>query len=144
LHESNGKDGAESRSWNRCYTEIRFNVFDSLLVVTPKYWVPFIVEKENGNIDQYLGYGELKIEGSYWKHPDVLKLTVLLKKGANLDLRKGGVRVNLTWRPIQSFWPGFTEINPALYVQYWNGTGERLETFDIPTKSIRTGVIFAL
>lgn len=61
-HQSNGRAGEQSRSWNRLIFDIAFEKNQSLLVFKPWYRLP---EKdagdENPDIHKYLGYGEVDL-----------------------------------------------------------------------------------
>ncbi|MDY0328147.1 MAG: phospholipase A [Arcobacteraceae bacterium] len=76
IHESNGKNNEQSRSWNRLYTEATFQLGN--LFITPKVWyrIPERTKKavndydgdDNPDIHKYYGFGELGIKYPYKKH----------------------------------------------------------------------------
>ncbi len=141
-HESNGKAGADSRSLNRIYATSFLQVVDSLLWIQPKLWIPIIVEKQNENIRQYEGNASLAVKIAYPGHPDLLALQVELRKGSNLDFRKGAVVVNLAIRPLTILGlKGIDVLNGSVLIQYWNGVGESLINFDRVEKTFRIGFV---
>lgn len=72
IHNSNGKGGTDSRTWNRLYAQGTFLLGD--LFITPKIWYKFHengdyeTHEDNPDILKYYGYGELLITYPYKKH----------------------------------------------------------------------------
>ncbi len=142
-HESNGRDGPESRSWNRGYVQVTI-VPMSWFLVRPKMWIPFIVERQNENIKQYRGYGDLSFELSMAKDRDLATLQIEIHKGANLDVHKGGIQVGFVFKPIELIFGEQPKLfNGSFYLQYWNGEGESLLLFDQPVRRLRIGFILS-
>jgi len=133
-HESNGKDGVESRSWNRFYIQPRIllkvpeNLFDfHSLGISIKAWHVFHESKRNGDIADFKGYGELALKLYGERH----NFIATHSRGANIDI--GTTLLEYFFR-LGNGW--------ALYAQYFNGYGEMLVDYD--KKSRRFGVGFSV
>lgn len=134
VHQSNGKAGNLSRSWNRLYGTM---VFDrGPLAIGAKVWwrIPED-EKEyegdprgddNPDIEDYMGNFELQAVYGLEEH----RFTMLLRN--NLDSPNRGA-FELTWSyPIIG--------NLRLYTQYFNGYGESLIDYNAHTQRIGIGI----
>lgn len=135
-HESNGKGGIDSRSWNRVYWEPRLVYkrlegklfgFDTLAVYI-KAWIKFN-EKQSDNPDilDYYGNGELTVK----LYSDEYQFVVKARKGLKKDY--GNIQIELMHRLSENF---------SLYAQFWNGYGESL--LDYNRQTTRYGIGFAL
>ncbi|QSX41418.1 phospholipase A [Shewanella cyperi] len=134
VHQSNGKAGDMSRSWNRVYGTM---VFDSgpLALAARVWWRIPESEKEyegdprgddNPDIEDYLGNFEL--HAVYGLNEQ--RYTLLLRN--NLDNPNRGA-VELTWSyPLVG--------NLRFYAQYFNGYGESLIDYNAHTQRIGLGV----
>lgn len=84
LHNSNGRGGVESRTWNRLYAKAIFMVGDIFL--TPTLWYKlhekgdYKTHEDNPDILKYYGYGDLLITYPYKKHIFELLLRDNLRK----------------------------------------------------------------
>jgi outer membrane phospholipase A len=132
-HESNGKEGADSRSLDTIYLRPRF-VLGTLgkwaFVVLPELQAYLGESDENADIDEYRGYGKLKF---YFGHNDGPTLMVSAWVGKDfehgtwqLDL---AVPTRLRWLKLESY----------LHVQYFNGYGESLRDYRVRSDALRAG-----
>ena len=129
-HQSNGKSGTTSRSWNRVYADFIFERGNFYLEIKP--WVRIHEGKDSDNnpdIDKYLGYGELMAMYNINDH------TVSLMLRNNLRLHNRGA-IQLDW----SF-PLIDEMKG--YVQFFNGYGESLIDYNRSVNSFGIGVIIS-
>jgi phospholipase A1 len=124
-HESNGRGGELSRSWNRVFAADRGNFF---IALKPWYRIPEDDDDDdNPNIEKYMGYGELF--GGYQLKGQVFSF--MLRN--NLRQNNRGA-VELGWSyPIMT--------NLRLYAQYFNGYGESLVDYDHSVNRIGIGVM---
>jgi len=134
VHQSNGKAGDLSRSWNRLYGTM---VFDSgPLALAAKVWwrIPENAKQyegdprgdDNPDIEDYLGNFELHAVYGLGEQ----RYTLLLRN--NLSSPNRGA-VELTWSyPLMG--------NLRLYAQYFNGYGESLIDYNAHTQRIGLGV----
>lgn len=127
-HQSNGRSGEFSRSWNRVFASFLFEKGNWTYDLKPWIWVSSDKEKsDNPDIDDYMGYGEFRV--SYGKSNHVVSgmFRNLLESGFD----KGAVE--LSW----SF-PVFDYPYLRGYVQYFYGYGESL--IDYNNKVNRLGI----
>ena len=89
FHESNGKDGLTSRSWERVYAEAEF--VKGGFYIIPTVWVPFFKDDQNPDVEKYYGYGELTA-GYIWENDVQLSA----KGRLGTDLNKGNVRIDFS------------------------------------------------
>ena len=152
-HQSNGKSGAVSRSWNRVYASFVFekprflDLGDFYLELKPWLRIPENEnEDDNPSMEKYLGYGELRAV----LHTRGLKFSLMGRN--NLRARNlGAVQLDcsfpLEWlNPLN--WFSATRKAPdgqkgklRGYLQYFNGYGESLIDYDHAVQRIGVGVI---
>lgn len=134
-HESNGKGGTLSRSWNRIYLNLTFERDNLIIDLKPWYRLPEDEKTDaadphgddNPNIEKYVGNGELTL--AY--HINGNTFSTVWRN--NLRRRNKG-SVELGW----SF-PLFRRLKG--YVQYFNGYGESLIDYDAYTNRIGVGFL---
>jgi outer membrane phospholipase A len=135
-HESNGKDGADSRSLNIVYFRPTLTIGrdDGLqLALQPRAWAYLGDSSSNPDIADYRGYADLRVVAG-WKRG--LQLAALGRMGR--DGNHGSVQLDLTY-PTMRFFGSF-----SLYldVQYFTGYGESLLGYNQKSDQLRVG--FAL
>jgi phospholipase A1 len=117
VHQSNGKGGAQSRSWNRIYAQFAFERGGFALLVRPCYRTHDAmaggVPDNNPDIVDYLGHGDLLL--SY--HPDGSghSFAALMRQ----NFRTGHGAIQLDWR-----FPLYRNLKG--YLQLFNGYGDSL------------------
>lgn len=134
VHQSNGKSGSLSRSWNRIYGTMIFDA-GPLAFSTRVWWRIPENEKidpnqpqgdDNPDIEEYIGRAEFV--GVYGI--DEHRLTLTLKSNLT-DIDRGSAE--LTWSyPIAG--------NLRFYSQYFNGYGESLIDYNYHNQRIGIGV----
>lgn len=131
VHESNGKDGPTSRSWNRLYLEphFRWNGF----FLEPRVWAILDQDEENGDIADYAGYFDLKFG---YETESRQRLTVTGRQG----LKHGSVQLDYSL-PMQSLFPD-NAMRPWFYAQAWAGYGETLLYYNVRSYALRIGIEF--
>lgn len=129
-HESNGRDGAASRSWNRISIGGSIMI-DPQLLVHSKIWLPLIDGSENRDILNYCGIYQI---GTAFTTPNGR-----MGFAVNLVKRKGwNVNFNTT---VEFNYRIFPRDNQYLFVQYYNGYGEGLLAFREFHSTIRAGFV---
>lgn len=130
LHESNGQgdDQGKSRSWNRMYLEGYFQ-FAGMFVI-PRVWYGFDIARENDDIKDYIGYGDINIMIPYKKN----LFKVMLRNNFDFSDNHGAIQADWTF-PI--FDTGIFG-----YLQYFYGYGESLIDYDKKTNRIGLGIAF--
>lgn len=129
-HESNGRDGTESRSWNKI--SLSSNVLiDPQVMVHAKFWIPIVDGMENKDILDYCGIYQV---GGTWT-----SVNKRFGAGVTLVKRKGW---NLNYNTIIEFnYRLFKRDNQFLFVQYYNGYGEGLLAFKEFHSQLRVGLV---
>ena len=132
IHESNGRDEQNSRSWNRIYLQ-SYLQFDELFVI-PKVWSRIPEDKKNDdnpNIEDYYGYGDLKLVYPYKKH--LFELT--LKNNLKFDEdNKTSAKFDYTFPLTNSNQDTFG------YLQIFHGYGDSLIDYDKKINRIGFGI----
>lgn len=130
-HESNGRDGLSSRSWNKVSLSGSV-LIDAWLMVHAKFWIPIIDGQNNKDILKYCGIYQ---SGVIFFTPDK-KFSV----GLTWVKRAG---FNLNFNTIAEFsWRVHKKSNLNLFVQYYNGYGENLLYYKQFRSMLRAGLIF--
>ena len=102
MHESNGKGGEESRSWNRLYAQSAWSADG--FSITPRAWYAFWLDRTNEDIADYMGYGDLRASYTFGKQ----RLSALWRNNLHFDgSNRGAIELNYSF-PI--FNSGFTAI----------------------------------
>lgn len=131
-HQSNGRSGGLSRSWNTVFADFIFHKGDFVLSLKP--WVRIAEElddDDNPDITDYLGHGELRLAYTYDDH------TFSLMSRNNLESGFSKGAVQLGW----SF-PLFGYPYIKGYIQYFSGYGESLIDYDRYVNRIGAGLLF--
>lgn len=134
LHESNGKDGADSRSMNTFYIRPRFVLGDVdhwFAVMVPEIQAYIGDIGNNPTIKDYRGYGKLRF---YFGRNDGPTLRVSAWSGKSFD--HGTYELELAW-PIRTKRLG---VESYFHVQYFKGYGESLRSYDQKTDALRFGI----
>ncbi|MGA6924145.1 MAG: phospholipase A [Desulfosarcina sp.] len=130
VHQSNGRGGELSRSWNRIYANFILDRDNWVLGLKP--WVRINEssdEDDNPDITDYLGHGELRT--SYKWHNNTVSL--MLRNHIESNFEKGTVEASWSF-PLWEyrFLKG--------YVQWFSGYGESLIDYDQYSNSLGVGV----
>lgn len=137
VHESNGRSGENSRSWNRIYLEGIFQYKGIFIMPRAWYRIPesekrFVNDTQgddNPNIHNYLGYGDLKIAYPYKENLFTLTLRNNLRfEGENRGAVEFGWTFAIPW--IKDLYG---------YLQYFHGYGESLIDYDKRIEKVGLG-----
>ena len=133
-HESNGKDGFDSRSLNTFYLRPRFILGDLdhwFLVMVPEIWTYIGDVEDNPRIKDYRGYGKLRFYVGKNTGPS---LRVTAWSGEDFD--NGSYELDLTI-PVKT---QMLSLETFFHIQYFNGYGESLRAYDEKVESLRFGI----
>lgn len=130
-HESNGKDGDASRSWNRISLS-GSTIINEWLMVHAKFWIPIIDGQNNRDILNYCGIWQSGFVASTPDKKFCLGLTLVKRKGWNLNFN---TIAEFSWRV-------HTKSNLNLFAQYYNGYGENLIDYNKFHSRLRVGLVF--
>ncbi|RMG53033.1 MAG: phospholipase, partial [Gammaproteobacteria bacterium] len=127
-HQSNGRAGSLSRSWNRIYGRIVFGRDNLAVSLRPWIRIPESAEHDdNPDINDYMGHFELRGVVRNGR----TRFSLMLRN--NLDTRNNRGALELGWTfPIHGHARG--------YVQWFNGYGESLIDYNALTNSIGFGI----
>jgi phospholipase A1 len=130
VHQSNGRAGVLSRSWNRLYATFVFERGDWVLSLKPWYWLKKDREdSDNPDITDYMGHGELRL--AWGKNGHVLSLMSRNQLESGFD--EGAVEIGWSF-------PVFDYPYLRGYVQYFNGYGESLIDYNNKVNRIGIGI----
>lgn len=130
-HESNGRDGDESRSWNRVSLSGSVMI-DEWLMVHAKVWIPIIDSVNNKDITKYCGIYQSGVVLTTPNKKFSVSLTWVKRRGFNLNFNTIS---EFTWRVHQ-------KSNLNLFAQYYNGYGENLLHYNEFRSMLRVGLVF--
>ena len=132
VHQSNGRGGTLSRSWNRVYAWMTIERGNFAMSVKPWYRIPEDdADDDNPDITDYLGHYELSATYTWEDHV----FSVMSRNNLESGFDKGAVELSWSF-PLWDY--------PYLkgYVQYFNGFGESL--IDYNHRVNRIGIGFSL
>jgi phospholipase A1 len=130
VHQSNGRSGEQSRSWDRLYASILFERGSWAFVLKPWVWVSKDKAKsDNPDIDDYMGHGEFRL--AYGRKGHVF--STMLRNQLESGFDRGAVE--LSW----SF-PVFNYPYLKGYVQYFYGYGESLIDYNQKVNRLGIGI----
>jgi phospholipase A1/A2 len=133
-HESNGREGLESRSLNIAYLRptVRLGRADGFrFTLSPRVWAYVGGLEDNPDLADYRGYADLRATLG-WAQGLQLASTFRLGDDAN----HGSVQLDLTY-PMYRLLSGSFSL--YLHVQYFNGYGESLLRYNRRSDTIRFG-----
>lgn len=137
-HQSNGRSGYLSRSWNRIYLDFIFEKDNFALSFKPWYRIPennksYVgdpIGDDNPGISRYMGYGELTGAWTGGGHT----LSAMLRNNVRRHDNRGSIE--LGW----SFPLGRTKPLRG-YIQYFNGYGESMIDYDTSSNRFGFGLL---
>lgn len=153
IHESNGQEGYRSRSWNRLYADGVWQ-WDNLFLSTrvwyrikedakPDWYYeqtetdPLIIQQysdgdDNPDIEDYLGYGDIKLDYLYGKN----HFGLMLRNNLDFDDNKGAVELTYSY-------PFFNSPDSSWYVKVFTGYGESLIDYNVDVTKASFGFSFS-
>lgn len=130
VHQSNGRGGELSRSWNRIYANFVVERGNLALSFKPWYRIQEDADDDdNRDITDFLGHGEIRAIYKYKEHV----FSVMSRNSIESGFDHGAVE--LSW----SF-PLFNYPYVKGYVQYFTGYGESLIDYDNYVNKIGVGL----
>ena len=129
-HESNGRDGAASRSWNKVSLGANIMI-DPTFIVHGKFWIPIVDGMNNKDILDYCGI--YQVGTSFFTPNRRFGASVTLVKRRGWSLNYNTI-VELNYRL-------FPRDNQYLFMQYYNGYGEGLLDYKQFHSMLRVGIV---
>jgi phospholipase A1/A2 len=131
-HQSNGRSGNLSRSWNTVFADLAFQNGNFFVSMRPWVRIPESTENDdNPDLTDYLGHGELRFAYKYNKNV----FSLMSRNNLESGFSKGAVEVGWSF-PIPNY-PYFKG-----YLQYFSGYGESLIDYDRYVNRIGIGFLF--
>jgi phospholipase A1 len=129
-HESNGRDGDESRSWNKI--SLAANVIvDPNVMIHGKAWIPIIDGQNNKDILDYCGLYQSGIQILSNNRRFTAGITLVKRRGWNLNYN---TILDVAYRISR-------RDNQFLFLQYYNGYGEGLLAYREYHSQVRIGIL---
>jgi len=130
VHQSNGRGGDISRSWNRIFANFLFERGNFALSFRPYYRIEEDASSDdNPDITDYLGHYELRVGYKYKEHV----FSAMSRNNLESGFDRGAVELSWSF-PLWDY--------PFLkgYVQYFYGYGESLIDYDNRVNKIGLGI----
>lgn len=129
-HESNGRDGEASRSWNK--VSLSGSIYlGPQLMIHGKYWIPIIDGQQNKDILKYSGIYQAGMQFISHNKRWVIDATLVKRKGWNLSFN---TIVNVGFRLSR-------RDNQFLMLHFYDGYGENLLDYNKYHCRLRLGLL---
>lgn len=134
VHQSNGKQIPESRSWNRVYLQGGWEWDNDLSVLARGWWrIPEnAASNDNPDLQSYLGYGDALLR---WDPDTTQSVSLLLRNNLQTGQNRGFAQLDWTT-------PVFVGKSAKLHAQITNGYGESLLDYNHRQTTFGLGVSF--
>lgn len=129
-HESNGKDGEASRSWNKVSLAGSAYVTE-WLSVHAKYWYPIVDGMNNKDILKYSGIFQMGFQLNSKGNRFTFASTFVKRQGWNMNWNTN----------IQFGWRIHRDSNQYLFIDFYNGYGEGLLAYNQFHNRLRFGIL---
>ena len=129
-HESNGRDGEASRSWNKV-SFAASAYLDRHLMIHGKLWIPIIDGKNNKDILRYNGFFQGGVQFVSNNERWVADVTLVKRKGWNLNFN---TIINVGFRISK-------KSNQFLMLHFYDGYGENLLDYNKYHCRLRLGLL---
>ncbi len=128
VHQSNGRGGTLSRSWNRVYARFVFEKDNLAFSFHPWYRIKEDIDQDNNpDIEDYMG--KFEFTGAY--KTDRQEFSLMFRNNFDSDENRGAAQLGWTF-PLHDRMNG--------YVQWFNGYGESMIDYDRYVNTIGVGV----
>lgn len=136
-HESNGRDGEDSRSINTFYLRPVLHFGDAKgfeAQIAPKVYAYLPDREDNPDIAEYRGNCDLRVSAGW---SDGFEAAAIGRLGSGGG--KGSIQIDLTY-PLRALGDGNFDL--YLQLQWFSGYGESLITYDQYSDALRIGIGF--
>lgn len=128
MHESNGRDGDDSRSWNYLSLSMKY-YFNPRLNLFGEFWLPYVDGDNNKDLTDYRGLGYLSANYISNKHRWWLS--------AEINPRDGVENINTT---LTVAFRISEKANQYLFARFFQGYGESQKDYNTYVINIRVGI----
>jgi len=126
VHQSNGRGGSLSRSWNRVYVDFIFERDNFYFSLKPWLRLSDTGTDDNPDIEDFLGHGEFRMVYATGKHT----VSLMARNNFKAD-NKGALELNYSY-PMSR--------RAKWFVQAFDGYGESLLDYNARSKRIGIGI----
>lgn len=129
-HESNGRDGLASRSWNKISLAASIMI-DPQVTVHGKLWIPIVDGQNNRDILDYSGIYQVGTEFTSRNRRFTASVVLVKRRGWKLNYN---TIIELGYRI-------FRRDNQFLFLQFYNGYGECMLDYNQFRSRVRVGIV---
>lgn len=129
-HESNGRDGLASRSWNKISLAASIMI-DPQVTVHGKVWIPIVDGQNNRDILDYSGIYQVGTEFTSRNRRFTASVVLVKRRGWKLNYN---TIIELRYRI-------FRRDNQFLFLQFYNGYGECMLDYNQFRSRVRVGIV---
>lgn len=129
-HESNGRDGLASRSWNKISLAASIMI-DPQVTVHGKVWIPIVDGQNNRDILDYSGIYQFGTEFTSRNRRFTASVVLVKRRGWKLNYN---TIIELDYRI-------FRRDNQFLFLQFYNGYGECMLDYNQFRSRVRVGIV---
>lgn len=129
-HESNGRDGLASRSWNKISLAASIMI-DPQVTVHGKVWIPIVDGQNNRDILDYSGIYQVGTEFTSRNRRFTASVVLVKRHGWKLNYN---TIIELGYRI-------FRRDNQFLFLQFYNGYGECMLDYNQFRSRVRVGIV---
>ncbi len=129
-HESNGRDGLASRSWNKISLAASIMI-DPQVTVHGKVWIPIVDGQNNRDILDYSGIYQVGTEFTSRNRRFTASVVLVKRRGWKLNYN---TIIELGYRI-------FRRDNQFLFLQFYNGYGECMLDYNQFRSRVRFGIV---
>ncbi len=129
-HESNGRDGLASRSWNKISLAASIMI-DPHVTVHGKVWIPIVDGQNNRDILDYSGIYQVGTEFTSRNRRFTASVVLVKRRGWKLNYN---TIIELGYRI-------FRRDNQFLFLQFYNGYGECMLDYNQFRSRVRVGIV---
>lgn len=129
-HESNGRDGLASRSWNKISLAASIMI-DPQVAVHGKVWIPIVDGQNNRDILDYSGIYQVGTEFTSRNRRFTASVVLVKRRGWKLNYN---TIIELGYRI-------FRRDNQFLFLQFYNGYGECMLDYNQFRSRVRVGIV---
>lgn len=129
-HESNGRDGLASRSWNKISLAASIMI-DPQVTVHGKAWIPIVDGQNNRDILDYSGIYQVGTEFTSRNRRFTASVVLVKRRGWKLNYN---TIIELGYRI-------FRRDNQFLFLQFYNGYGECMLDYNQFRSRVRVGIV---
>lgn len=132
LHQSNGQEGYQSRSWNRLFFATLWQYKSLFIKAKGWYRLPENSGDDNPDISDYMGHGELELNYLFGKD----QINFLWRNNLKTNKNRGAILIDYST-------PFFSSDNTYWYIKLFSGYGESMINYNNSVNKISIGFAYS-